>query len=65
MEALAPDFVKGDKVRIKEGVLKGAEGYITRIHGTKRFVVTIEGIAAIATTFIPKQFIEKIQQNKP
>lgn len=65
MEALAPDFVKGDKVRIKEGVLKGAEGYITRVHGTKRFVVTIEGIAAIATTFIPKQFIEKIQQNKP
>ena len=60
MESIATDFTKGDKVRIKDGVLKGAEGYITRVHGTKRFVVAIDGVAAIATTFIPKQFIEKI-----
>lgn len=59
MEAVDPNFVKGDRVRITAGIFKGAEGYITRVHGTKRFVVTIEGIAAIATTFIPKHFIEK------
>lgn len=61
MESIATDFTKGDRVRIIDGILKGAEGYITRVHGTKRFVVTIEGVAAIATTFIPKKFIEKIQ----
>ncbi len=61
MEAIATDFAKGDRVRITDGILKGAEGYITRVHGTKRFVVTIEGVAAVATTFIPKQFIEKIE----
>lgn len=60
MEAVSPDLAKGDKVRITEGILKGAEGYITRIHGTRRFIVTIEGVAAVATAFIPKQFIEKI-----
>lgn len=60
MEAISADFAKGDRVRITDGVLKGAEGYIKRVHGTRRFVVTIEGVAAVATTFIPKQFIEKI-----
>ena len=47
-------------VRITAGVFEGAEGYIARIHGTKRFVVAIEGVAAIATVFIPKRFIEKL-----
>ena len=50
----------GDRVRITAGVFEGAEGYIARIHGTKRFVVAIEGVAAIATVFIPKRFIEKL-----
>lgn len=49
-----------DRVRITGGVFQGYEGYIRRVHGTKRFVVAIEGIAAIATTFIPKQYIEKL-----
>ena len=51
---------KGDRVRITGGLLQGAEGYIIRIHGTKRFVVMIEGVAAVATGYIPKQYIEKI-----
>jgi transcription antitermination factor NusG len=52
---------KGDKERITGGVFAGATGYIRRVHGTKRFVVCIEGIAAIATTYIPRQYIEKIE----
>lgn len=50
----------GDRVRITGGVFEGAEGYIRRVHGTKRFVVCIEGVAAIATTYIPRQYIEKL-----
>lgn len=60
LESIDPDFTKGNKVRITGGVLKGAEGYITRVHGTKRFVVMIEGVAAIATAFIPKHLIENL-----
>ncbi|MBO5671672.1 MAG: UpxY family transcription antiterminator [Alistipes sp.] len=52
---------KGDKVRITGGIFAGATGYIRRVHGTKRFVVCIEGVAAIATTYIPRQYIEKIE----
>lgn len=33
---------------------------ISRIHGTKRFVVIVKGVTAVATTFIPSCFIEKI-----
>ena len=50
-----------DKVRIMGGLFAGMEGYIARVHGTKRFVVRIEGIAAIATTYIPKQYIQKLR----
>jgi transcription antitermination factor NusG len=49
-----------DRVRISGGIFAGMEGYIARVHGTKRFVVRIEGIAAIATTYIPKQYIQKL-----
>lgn len=52
---------KGDKVRITGGIFAGATGHIRRVHGTKRFVVGIEGIAAIATTYIPRQYIERIE----
>ena len=56
------ELVKGDRVRVTEGVFKGAEGYITRVHGTKRFVVVIEGIAAVATSYIPGKFLEKLTE---
>ena len=62
MESIDQKIVKGDRVKITGGILQGAEGYITRVHGTKRFVVVINGVAAIATGYIPKQFIEKIEE---
>ncbi len=51
---------KGDKVRVTEGIFKGAEGYVRRVHGTKLFVVVLEGIAALAVTYIPKQYLELV-----
>lgn len=60
IEAVEPTMERGDKVRVTDGLFKGAEGYIRRVHGTKRFIVAIEGIAAIAVTHIPRQFLEKI-----
>ena len=48
------------RVRITGGIFAGAVGHICRVHGTKRFVVRIEGVAAVATTYIPQQFIEPI-----
>lgn len=51
---------KNDRVRVTEGVLKGAEGYIVRIKGNRRFVVSVSGVAAVATAYIPQSMLQKI-----
>ena len=56
-------YQQGDKVRVTDGPFKGAEGYIKRIKKDRRLVVTISGVAAIATSFIPPQLLEKIENN--
>lgn len=53
-------YQTGDKVRVKDGPFKGAEGYIKRIKKDRRLVVTISGVAAIATSFIHPDLLEKI-----
>jgi len=50
----------GERVRVTDGIFKGAEGYIKRIKGDRRLIVAIEGIVAVATSYIPHCFIEKI-----
>ena len=53
-------FRRGDRVRVKEGPLKGAEGYIKRIRKDRRLLVVINGVIAVATTYIPPQQLEKV-----
>ena len=53
-------FTKGDKVRVIDGVFKGAEGHIVRIKKNHRLCVCITGLCAVATGYIPKAFLEKI-----
>lgn len=53
-------YKQGDKVRVTEGPLQGAEGYIKRIRKDRRLLVAIEGFIAVATSFIPPQFLEKV-----
>lgn len=65
MEAVELPIDKGDKVRVTDGLFKGAEGYIRRVHGSKRFVVAIEGVAAVAVTHIPRQFLERMEPSLP
>jgi len=60
LESVDPALAKGDRVRITGGVFRGAEGYIVRVKNARRFIVSIEGVAAVATGYIPKNFIEKI-----
>ena len=48
-------------MRVTGGIFKGAEGYIKRIRGDKRLIVCIEGIIAVATSYIPSVYLEKIE----
>ncbi len=52
---------KGVRVRVTGGRFEGLEGEIKRIDGDKRLVVAIEGICAVATSYIPKCFLERIE----
>lgn len=50
----------GKKVKITAGQFKDVIGVIKRIKKNRYFVVQIEGIAAVAITYIPKEFIEEV-----
>lgn len=60
----SPQFHKGDRVRVIDGIFKGYEGHIKRIKHDRRLIVTIEGVAAFATKFIPPAFLEKVETDK-
>ncbi len=54
------DFSQGDRVRILGGPFEGAEGVFVRVKGDRRVVVSIEGVVAVATTYVHPSLLEKI-----
>ncbi len=54
------ELKEGDKVKVLEGPLAGAEGYIKRIKKNRRLLVCIEGVIAVATSYIPEKYLERI-----
>ena len=56
------DFISkvGRRVRINEGHFAGVEGVIKRIKKNKHVVVQIEGVAAVAITFVPASFLSLV-----
>lgn len=61
VEILNKDLKPGDRVRVIKGPLAGLEGELMRIRGHKRVVVRLSGVAAIATSYVPGSFLERIQ----
>lgn len=55
-----PHFFDGPKKRVIKGVFAGCEGIIKRIKGERRLIVKISAKSAIATPYIPKDYIEDI-----
>lgn len=60
LEIVDEGLAIGERVRVTDGVFKGCEGCMARVRGAKRLIVAIEGVAAVATSYIPKEFLEKI-----
>ncbi len=56
----SPRYHCGDRVRVTDGPFKGSEGHIVRIRDNRRLVVTIEGLCAVATGYIPRPFLCRI-----
>ena len=53
-------LIKGQKVRVIGGVFEGTVGEFVRIRRDRRVVVNIEGVMAVATTFIHSSLVEPI-----
>ena len=51
---------EGHQVRVTDGDFKGVTGVIKRVKGSKRVVVELKGIAAVAIAFIPGAFLQII-----
>ena len=54
----------GRKVRITAGRFKDVVGVVKRIKRNRHVVVQIEGIAAVAITYIPAEFLEEVKENE-
>ena len=57
-----PEYHQGDRVRVKAGAFEGVEGHIKRIRKDRRLIVTLNGVAAVATSFIPPALLEKVPE---
>ena len=53
-------YKSGEKVRVTDGKFAGVEGKVARAAGQQRVIVELQGIALIATAYIPTAWIEKI-----
>lgn len=58
-----PEYHQGDRVRVTAGPFQGAEGHIKRIKKDRRLVISLQGIVAVATTYIHPDLLEKVEEN--
>ena len=56
-----PEFLAGQRVRVKDGPFKGAEGVVKRVKGDRRLIVEVKGITVVATSFIHPSLLEPIE----
>lgn len=60
-ELVPCNFKRGDRVRIIKGDFAGIEGELIRMKSHKRVVVRLEGVVAVATTYVPASFLERVE----
>ena len=48
-------------MRVIDGVFKGVIGKVARYHGQQRVAIVIDGLATIASAYVPSAFLEQIQ----
>jgi len=66
-EFLNAGFAYGDlvRVRVTDGIYKGAEGIVKRIKRDRKLLVAVEGVAVVAISNIPMACLEKIDTSLP
>ena len=54
-------YKSGDIVKVIDGEFEGVTGKVARIAGQQRVVVEISALCLVATAYIPKGFLETVQ----
>lgn len=54
-------YESGDQVKVIDGKFAGVKGRVARAAGQQRVIINLDGVALIATAYIPTAFIEKIE----
>ena len=54
------EFLQGQRVRVTGGIFEGVEGVVKRVKGDRRLIVSITGIACVATAFIHPALLEPV-----
>ena len=61
LEPTEVNLAQGTRVRITGGIFEGVEGVFVRVRHDRRVVVCIEGVMAVATTFVHPSLVEAIE----
>ncbi|MGI6756837.1 MAG: UpxY family transcription antiterminator [Bacteroidaceae bacterium] len=57
-----PTYRKGQRVKVINGIYKGAEGYIKKIKSDRKLLVALNGVAVVAVSYIPSAYLESLEE---
>ena len=58
LQEITSKIRQGQKVRVIDGPFKGVEGTVVRIRRSRRVVVELPGMLAVATTYVQPHFLD-------
>ena len=61
LSEVSPLLRAGQKVRVIAGPFAGIEGKVVRIRKSKRVMVELPGMLAVATTYIRGEWLERVE----
>ena len=61
LTAISPKLREGQRVKVKSGAFAGIEGHIVRIRKSRRIMVELPGMLAVATTYVRPEEVEVIE----
>lgn len=54
-------FERGELVRVTRGEFAGVVGRVTRFKGQQRVGIYIDGVATVATAYVPNAYLERLE----
>ena len=58
LSEVSEQFASGTKVRVRFGALAGVEGKVVRIKKSRRILVELPQLGAVASTYVPMEYLE-------